>query len=151
MEHCKNYFIKSLDAVKSVSITATSIAGTFSNTYVVGQYVLLKNTQLNDGVYKVIGYSDGELFLDTTLQSEEVEDVLIFALAVPRDFIKLVDIIEAFTLQTVGKENVSSESIAGLYSVSYNSSDTGSNSWQSVYKSSLRPYKKLFYNWGKGA
>lgn len=136
MDSINNHFVKSTEK-KQVEFTADSIKFDFTETYLVGMYVIVTDSYLNDGIYKIASVSDGVIEVEEPLSVEKTDkDVTIYASAPPQAFVGLVSEIKAFGHDKLG---VASESIDD-YSVSY----TGDGSWQSVFKSRLNQYRKVY-------
>lgn len=136
MTHIKNHFARSIES-RAFEIVADGIVGIFSEKYVVGQYVWVKRSFINDGVYKITGITATKLTLDATLQPENTGELIyLFGLAPPKDFLTVVTEIENFK----SKDGVTSESIDD-YSVSYGGNGGG---WASVFKDKLSPWKRMY-------
>ena len=142
MDYCKNYFVFSCEA-EAFEIVADGIVGTFSDTYVVGQYVSIDDSFVNDGVYKITAVSATKLTLDATLTAENTGDTIyVFGLKVPNAFVTIVDNIT--TYNATSTKGVKSES-QGNRSVSYGSAaGDGNSSWQSVFSGDLTPFMRMF-------
>lgn len=110
--------------------------------YVIGQYVLIKGSILNDGVYKVLDYSNNALTLEN-LTDEEFEGY-VCSLAVPKSFEKICEQIEEFN----DKKNVNSLYISeskGDYSYTRATGKDGMPiKWEDAFSKSLSPYKKIY-------
>lgn len=118
------------------NVVADGIEGDFVDEYLVGQYVSIDGTKLNDGVYKVLGVTSTKLTLDATLLSESAT-IDLYGLAIPRAFIELVDSIAAYVAKT--QDGLSSESQGGR-SVSFKDG----SSWKDVFKSRLNAYRASY-------
>ena len=117
-------------------IVTDGIEGDFTGTYVANQYVRIRNSVLNDGVYKVTGVTSSKLTLDATLTAEDTgRSIALYGLAVPPDFITLSN-----TIISSGKESSVKSETVSRYSVDYG--DGGSH-WTKTYKNSLNKYRKL--------
>ncbi len=132
MKHINNYFVKTTEDI-TVNIVADGIEGTFTNTYIVGQYIRVCDSILNDGVYKLTGVTSSKLSVAETLVVES-NKVQVAGLVIPSEFLSIVTEIEAHK----GSGGVVSESIDD-YSVTY--SDGGS--WVSAFEERLYPYTKF--------
>lgn len=136
MTEIKNHFARSVES-QTYQIVTDGIVGSFSEKYIVGQYIWIKHSFINDGVYKITGVTESKLTLDATLLEENTgELILLFGLAVPPDFLTVVTEIEAYT----SKDGVISESI-GDYSVNYG--NTG-GSWVNAFSEKLSQWKRMF-------
>lgn len=139
MTACKNHFVRSKDR-ETYQFVADGIVGSFSETYVVGQYIWVRESILNDGVYKLTAVSTTKLTVDATLKPENTEEMTtVYGLAVPTDFIQLATDIDTWLTNNGRKEGLASESIDS-YSVSF----ANDGSWQSAFAKSLAPYKQVY-------
>lgn len=135
MTEIKNHFAISSECVP-VSFEEDGISGDFYKTYVVGQYVWIKNSVVNDGVYQITKIEGSKITLDGAFTLINT-NISLFALAVPREFIELVNKISTYSnSETVG---LASEGL-GDYSVSYKD---GSD-WQSAFRNKLKAYRRMF-------
>ena len=150
MDKINNHFVKSLE-VKNFEIVSDGITGDFNETYFNGMYVLIKNSYLNDGVYKIIEVDSNKITVDETLQAELSDDnIFLYALAPPKTFIDIVNNIETYDNSTNG--GIKSKRIQDM-DITY----TDDNSWYSVFKSKLKQYRRVYsdladesskiYNW----
>ena len=123
------------------TFTATdTIAGDFEDTYIVGEYIRILDTRLNDGVYLIKAISDTEITIDATVdlatRTETEITARITKADIPRDLISLIA--EIKTYNTSGVVPIVSES-QGNRSVTY----AKDSSWKSVYTGMLSNYRKL--------
>lgn len=146
MTQVRNHFAKTIET-GTFSIAADGKLSGLNNTYLVGQYLWVYGSVLNDDVYKILSIENGVIALDGTGHTAEVGDFTVFGLAVPKDFLRLVDEIKAYK----GADGVASESI-GKYSVSYKNG----GGWSEVFRVKLNKYRRLYddnvrgvvdYNW----
>lgn len=136
MKHINNYFTKSIE-YGIYEIETDGITGSFSDTYVAGAYLIIQNSYLNDGIYKILSVTNSKITLDATLIAEDTESTMLIALSTPpSDFVTLATTILSYTEKGLG---VKSESLDD-YSVSYDND----GSWQSVYKNKLNDYRKVY-------
>ena len=136
MDSINNHFVNDWEH-NSYEIVSDGISGTFSCTYLVGMYILIEHSYLNDGVYEITGVTSSKITVDATLKAENTNDSMtLYALTPPADFISIVTDISNFDEKGLG---VNSESIDD-YSVTYE--DDGS--WQSVYKNKLNQYRRVY-------
>ena len=147
---CKNFFLK--DREKSIhSGTFTISNGVIAplDFLKVGQYFRITGSDVgNDAVYQYSGNPIEDL-------TDETFTGAIWAMSVPKAFLKLCEEIEAWQSKYggVGSTNMSpysSESIAGVYSrtkaIGGSSAGNGESSvetWQSVYKSRLNKWRRI--------
>jgi len=128
------------------AIVADGISGSFdSNDFIAGMYVLIKNSLLNDGVYKVSGVASNKLTVDATLQAESTDRIIkVYGLAIPPDLVSLVSDIESYVADNP-YSNVSSESL-GDYSISYGTNADGASAsdWYNAFKSKLSHYQRFY-------
>ena len=112
--------------------------------YVAGQYVAITGSALNDGVYRVAGFSDGVMTLEGELFNESWAGV-IYSLRIPRDFIALAEKIKAFAESDAGQPgNITSASF-GIQSVSYGTNSAGVRAgWQDTFRAELNKYRRMF-------
>jgi len=152
MDKINEHFLKSLE-VRDYKIVADGIEGTFKETYLVGMYVMIKHSFLNDGLYKILTVSDTKLTLSATLQAEETNDsVYLYACAIPSEFIDLAADIANYSTGSLG--GIKSKSVQDMQVVYQDGS-----SWYDVFKSNLSLYRKVYsdidgfrngiYNWQK--
>lgn len=141
MTEVNNHFAISAES-NVFEIVSDGIKGTFTDTYIVGQYVWIKDSRLNDGVYKVTEVETDKLtFEDTDLLAEKTDDYIrLFGLSPSKTFITLASDISTYD-GTLTK-GIKSES-QGNRSVTYGTQD-GDGTWQSVYKSQLNAYRRMF-------
>ena len=136
-QEVKNYFIQ-----KDVDIHASNYVisgGSISPVPFLknGQYYRIVGSVLNDGVYQH-GVDD------TVLEDEEFFGA-VWAMRVPRDFVALVDEIQAW--QASNGEALSgpysSESFGGYSYSKATGSDGGAYTWRDQFKSRLNAYRRL--------
>ena len=137
LEEINNFFVITTEK-KSLTFTANTIIGDFAETYVVGQYIRILNTILNNDVYKITNVENGVITVDETFEIETVENGVIQGLAIPNNLLTLADEM----MEYGHTANIESEKVS-RYSVTYGE-DGGS--WQKVYKYSLDRYRKLRWN-----
>lgn len=146
MTQINNHFARSVES-QTYEIVADGIQGSFSEKYVVGQYIWIRHSFINDGVYKISAVSSTKLTVEETLTAENTgETIEVYGLVPPKAFLNLVSDIETYVnAQSVTALGVKSES-QGNRSVSYGSgaSGSGGNAWQSVFSQSLNQYRRMF-------
>lgn len=118
------------------------------NKYVVGQYIAVTGSILNNGVYQVEEFADSII---TIKQSEtndgiwgEEFDGTIYSLIVPYDFLKMVSEIQRFAHSQMGEaSNVTSASF-GIQSFSFGTDASGVRAgWQTVFRQRLNKYRRM--------
>lgn len=136
MQEINNFFVKSYEGA-TFSISTDGITGSFSQTYIVGQYISIDGTLVNDGVYKITQVASGKLTLDATLIAESSVSCIVFGLGVPATFATLVAAITSYASGT--SQGLAGES-QGSRSVSYKDG----SSWQKVYRDDLNAYRRMY-------
>jgi hypothetical protein len=137
MDKIKNHFVKSAE-YGIYEVTMNSIKGSFSEVYLPGLYVIIKESYLNDGLYKIVTATTSEITVEETLKPENTgESFVIYASIPPKEFVDLATEINAFTETGVG---ANSESIDD-YSINYGDGD---GSWESVFKNKLNTYRRVY-------
>ena len=141
MKEIKNHFARSVEA-QAFEIVSDGIVGSFSEKYIAGMYIWIKNSFLNDGVYLLTGATTSKLSVaPDTFTAENLGDTIyVFASTPPKDFLALVTEIEAYNSGSGTKDGISSESIDD-YSVSFGKGD---GSWKSVFSQRLNNYRKMW-------
>lgn len=126
--------------VDATFTTNDTISGDFEDTYLVGEYIRIENTRLNDGVYLITAIDDTSITVDATLDitisTEEEITTLFTKCNIPKQLVSLIADIK--TYDSASNDGIKSET-QGDRSVSYNID----SSWQAVYKNKLGRYKKL--------
>lgn len=151
IEYLNNYFFKYTLGITTYSYTRdltfttnNTIEADFTDTFLVGEYILIEGTRLNDGIYKISAIDTTSITIDATLDitiSAEAEiSAEITKLFIPKELI--ATIAEIKTYNTTTTDGIASES-QGTRSVSYATSTNGSSGWQNAFKSRLARYKKL--------
>lgn len=136
LKYINRNFVVRCDSV--TSIVADGVLGSFVD-YVVGQYVYIRGSLLNDGVYKITAVSTSKLTLDEALTAEATSHLkTVYGLGIPKALLALAVKIGAHT-QTAG---IASESIDD-YSVSYTDS-----SWAGAYAKELQSWRVPFSDLG---
>jgi hypothetical protein len=132
---CRNYFVKEIYH-GNFDISDGKI--TLYPAPLVGQYIRISGSVLNDGVYEV---TDGLITLDGA-RDESFSGSVAF-LAIPSDFIALAGEIEAFQMaQNVGACAVTSESFGGYSYTKATAANGAAVSWREVFASRLNAYRR---------
>ena len=143
MRYCNNYFWTKICQVTLVSFDSDnntiSSADIAEGDFLVGQYVRVSETILNNEVYKVTAQESGSITVDGTLYSESGVNCKIWGLSVPNDFIELVSNITSYNSKITTLKGVTNWSEGNL-SKSY---DKKSGTWESVFSIELSDYRKL--------
>jgi len=146
LDYTKKYYPYSLDT-GILNIVSDGIEGV-TGTFLVGQYVNIQNSILNDGTYKITALNGDKLTLDATLLPENQATVLLWGLRLPQGLLSLITKITDYTdNQSVQSLGIKSEK-QGNRSVSYGGAGGGAgstdNTWLSVFRKDLELYKNLF-------
>ena len=151
LKSLNNYFIKYTNGsanysyTKDVTFTSNNTitavtASDFADTYIVGEYILIENTRINDGVYLISAITDDAITVDATLDitisTEGEVEATMTKCYIPDELIDLITEIKTYNSSTT--EGIASES-QGSRSVSYN----GQSGWLNAFNSRLSVYKKL--------
>jgi hypothetical protein len=129
LDYLNNYFTKTHQHI-TITFNGDEISNV-DNDYIVGQYINIKDSVLNDGTYKITEINGTVLTVDRTLNAETSECSL-FGLAIPKTVIDLVSKV------TITNEGIVSES-QGNRSVTYSG-----GSWQEKYHSVLSQYRRVY-------
>ena len=137
LAYTNKYYPCSLES-QTFKIVSDGIEGTFTDTYLVGQYVNIMDSVLNDGTYKITGVTGSKLTLDATLLEEE-SYIYLWGLQLPRGYITLIDDITTYNNSVTNKAELTSET-QGNRSVTYKNG----SSWQNAFMSQLANYRSMF-------
>ena len=109
-----------------------------------GQYVAIKGSVLNDGVYRVENYLNGVATL-TGMENEEFEGIVL-SLAIPKELMDMPTKIDEYEKEVPITNNIVSESY-GNYSYTMATNSNGEKmTWKDVYANDLKPYRKMVNN-----
>ena len=134
-----NYSYQSL--IDSTFTAPDTIDGVFTDTFMVGEWVDISGTRLNDGIYLVSAIDDSSMTVSTgydkLITTEELaEDVLYRKLDIPAQLITIIA--DIATYQASESIGIASES-QGNTSITYASS----SGWQGAFTSKLSQWRKL--------
>ena len=136
LNYLNNFFVKTFEistlTFAGVDKTISGLAGT----YLPGQYIMIEDTVLNDGVYKVATVNAGIVTVLEDVQDES-NQAHVWGLKIPAEVVTLEAEISAF--RETASDGLASES-QGSRSVSYKNG----SSWSDVYKARLIPYRRLY-------
>jgi len=138
LKECNNYFYKWKET-NTFMIVDNTIEVT--GTYLVGQYIRVAGSIMNDGVYKV--ETLGENTIGIVGLIDETFEGIVYGLSVQKDFITLSEKIEEYNNKNV----VSNKSSEGFnnYSVGYAKDKEGKPlQWQEIFKSDLDVYRQIY-------
>ena len=137
LRYLNNYFFR-FKEVGKFTIKDNKIIG-IKGEYIKGQYLLIENSIMNDGVVKIINVVDGDITLEKSF-NEEFKGI-IYSLAIPQSLISLVDEINLWKSENK-KTNIVSESFEG-YSYSRANTNGQVATWKDVFSEELREYRKI--------
>lgn len=140
MAKCKNYFYKFKEN-GAYEIKANKIIGV-KGKYLVGQYIRVLNSVLNDGVYQIKSVQEDGIVLSTDL-ADEIFTGTICGLAVPKSFLNVIAKIEEYD-KTHKSTDIISESVTGYSYTKATNNDGNVATGYDIYKSDLRPYRRMF-------
>ncbi|HSH36080.1 hypothetical protein [Schnuerera sp.] len=136
MDSINNHFIKSRES-GMYEFATNSIKGTFTQTYLVGMYVIIKGSYLNDGIYEIESATVNEIIVKEQLRTESTEETsVIYGSTPPKHFIELAMEVGNFDESKIG---LASESIDD-YSISFSKDQ----SWEEIYKDKLNKYRRVY-------
>lgn len=151
MKRCNNFFEKTAEC-NTFTITECAsdcVISGVKGKYLVGQYIRVMNSLVNDGVYKIKGVEGEKLTLDAFyFGGNETFNGYVVGLAVPKAFIDLSEKVKAYE----NKRHITSESVQGFYSVSFN---RNAKDGYDAYAGELAVFQKgyiseyYFLNWVK--
>lgn len=147
MLECRNFFL--VNVVQGTHETSeNSIALTHEP--LVGQYIRLKGSVLNDGVYKITTITKdaetGRYLCEIIGAQKEKFKGEVWLLAVPQTFVELSQRVKSFQeLQSKDKSagTVQSESFTG-YSYSMATGKNGVITWKEKFSNELNSYKRFY-------
>jgi len=140
MKYLNNYFFN-FKEYGEYSILNNTIE--IRGSYLVNQYVLIKDSVLNDGVYKITKVDNNIITLEGELNTEIFQGY-ICSLSIPTEFQKICEEIKEFEQKQI-KSNIVSESFFGQYSYSKTTNSNGAiSTWKDVFKDELYGYKKIY-------
>ena len=149
MDYCKKHFIKNEISGDFVfDATAKTITGDFdTDDYVIGGYIYVLGSILNDTAYKLTAVSSTALTVDGTLYDENSTDkhtVKIFGLKPPRAFLSLAEDIKSWVDKYgAGAAGIASEKIDD-YSVAFGAGVQNGGGWQAAFAGRLGEYRSLY-------
>ena len=148
LREINNYFFeyssgsKQFSYSKDVTFTTnnTLIASDFSDTFIVGEYILIENSRINNGVFLITAIDGTTITIDATLDltitTEPERSVTLTKCFIPGELLALIEDVKTYdTNITTG---LASES-QGNRSVSYGDS----SGWKKAFSSDLSIYKRL--------
>lgn len=136
LNYLNNYFVKTFEISALTFDSAGKTISGASGTYLEGQYILIEDTVLNDGVYKITDITAGVITVTEALQ-DETNTAYLWGLTIPGTVVALESEIATFKAST--SDGLASES-QGSRSVSFKNG----SSWSEVFKARLTPYRRLY-------
>lgn len=113
--------------------------------YKAGQYILIRGSALNDGVYRVLAVSEDGIpgiTIEGCLNDENFEGY-VCSLGVPPSFVKLCNEIEIFNKNNAGANGgIVSESFGG-YAYTRAQGANGKTGWVVAFQTQLSPYRRM--------
>ena len=146
-----NNFFDHLPFVGSFEIINSTITLKWID-LLVGGYVAITETILNNGVYlitdKIDNGNDTYTYVfdvEDNLRDEKVKYGNIYLLAIPRDFLDLVALIEQ-SVENTPQSNLTSERFFNdyTYSVAIDPCTGAPASWKTVFANNLNRFRKMF-------
>ena len=140
LNYLKHYYPVDIDS-NIFEIVNDGIIGDFNYTALVGQYININGSILNDGVYKITEISSNKITVDSSTLIPEDSSVFIniIYLAIPKSLLDLIVEIKTYIDGQSTSANIKSES-QGNVSITYvNGSD-----WQSAFKTQLSSYRNIY-------
>ena len=137
LRYLNNYFVKSWSS--GVSCAVDSVTVVDASDFIKGQYVHIRKSLLNDGVYKISEINGNVLTIDGELSDETNDDMIVYGLAIPPGVLSIVTEIE--TMSAANPNGLVQERL-GDYSVTYGYSDSAS--WISRYGTRLAQWRRVY-------
>ena len=130
MKHLRNFFLTNVRETGSFKIEDGMISLLFVKE---GQYIMIEGSNFNDGAYQypVSDLTDEEFYGDVVILNP------------PKEFLELVDDINAYQEKAKGSEGYVSESFGG-YSYTKSTNQAGNaSSWSDAFKDRLNVWRKI--------
>lgn len=142
MAYCRNHFVKASQKAE-LQLSNQLIKGVHTGIAKAGQYILIRNSYLNDELYKIesVSEAEGGVMVADDLQEEQITAIVYF-LAIPQGFINVCKKVAELENKHTG--NITSEKF-GDYSVSYDNAGT-----EKLMQNGLKPYVRIFNDIGDG-
>lgn len=141
MQECNNYFYKTYEYdIFKIENGVISSEGMYN----VGQYIKIEGSTLNNGVYKIESMAGNKINIKG-LDNELFEGV-IFGLAVPDNFINLMETINKHINTLPKNANEVSESFNN-YSITVATGSKGQPlQWQTIFSENINPFRQIYDN-----
>ncbi len=133
--------VKNYSYTKDISFTSEdTMLGGFTDTFIVGEYVRVTGSRVNDGVYLISAIDTTSITIDTTvdakIKTEPSTECTITKCYIPSDVVQMIAEIKEFDANLV--QGASSES-QGSRSVSF----ADGASWKKAFSPRLSAYRKM--------
>lgn len=126
LNYLNNHFIDSRNSGITDGYTITVV----NHQLLVGQYIQIHGSKLNDGTYKILDIESDQLVVDETLMPEQISFV-VYGLAIPKNVITLASEIAESQAREVKQESL------GDWSATY-------KGWQEQHALKLAPYRRVY-------
>lgn len=137
LNYIRNAFIKTIEN-GSFAIINGRLTGT-KNKYITQQYIIIKGSILNDGLYQVTPS------LTVANSLDEEFDGVIYGLAIPMLVIQISKEVRIYEESNpIQKSNIISTSWGGWSESKATGANGGNITWQELFDKKLMPYKKMF-------
>lgn len=136
MKECKNYFV---NTIERGNFTIENGIINAKDKYLIGQYILIFGSILNDGVYLV---NDDLITLENAI--DETFTGIVCGLRVPRDFVDIVHKINEFDKSKKVKDSDVVSASFGIQSMSFATDKNGLPvKWQTLFADDLNKYRRM--------
>lgn len=110
--------------------------------YLVGQYIKIEGSILNDGVFKIVNVSRNKITIDGGV--DETFLGYIYGLAIPRDIIELEAKVKKFNNNIFTTNSIYISETNGAYSYTKATDKNGNvQTWKNAFASDLEPYRRI--------
>lgn len=130
MKHLRNFFLTNVRETGSFEIKGGMISLPFVKE---GQYIMIEGSDFNDGVYK---YPVSDLTDETFYGS-------IVILNPSKEFLELVEDINAYQEKAKGSEGYVSESFGGYSYTKSTNANGNASSWSDAFRDRLNVWRKI--------
>lgn len=138
LRYLNNFFVDSY--TDGVSCSVDSVTVSDASDFVPNQYIYIRWSKLNDGVYKIASIAGNVLTLDVSAELQvEVSDMRVYGLRIPSAVLAIVSEIEAMS---ANNPNGLVQERLGDYSVTYGYSDSAS--WVTRYANRLAQWRLVY-------
>jgi hypothetical protein len=139
MDYCKNHFIRSSELVTAV-FAGQTVTASFGDTYLAGMYLMVEDSFVNNGVYKITLVAGNVITVEETFTDENTsESIRFYGCTPPNGFVALVSEIDSSNISA----GIVSESIDD-YSYSIGTGADGIGGVFTAFQSQLAIYRKVY-------